>query len=558
MEFLYFHLSKKTLLSPMDITKKCFLIFILFCAAGYGQVESKSECNAMIEKGIALMFEKKHVQSLEILLEATAIAQKNDWSQQEFRAVLNTGSNYYLMSDFGEALEFYLKAYEIAIEHLQTKDELTVLNNIGILYFQESNLPKARDYFLKAYELSSTDKNSNKHGYYAINLALVSNKMNKAEDASRYIQEALPLVRDQPEIEIMAKMALAENLFIKSNYDQARERALTLLPQLVGDAHADNRVFVLLLIAQIYERQQNYQLALQYARRARAASKSLENREDVYEALSKAYISLRDYDSALRYKDSVIMARDTLQKIRNITLYENNKIKFEIQNYAHQLIESQLLLQKERRFFYSVVVFGLLLFVLALWIFRNHITKQKQRKKITELELEQEKSKRLLAEKQIREREIGIKLEQQRLKNELDLKNRKLTSKAVYLSSRNELIEEIVETLSANAQVKAQPELLSQLKALSKHLKNNPQFDSFFSHFEEVNPGFSTRLLALHPNLTQQDVRFIMYLYMNLGNNEIASLLNITPQSCRKRKERISKKLDLGDGKSLAVYITTI
>ena len=163
----------------------------------------------MIEKGIALMFEKKHVQSLEILLEATAIAQKNDWSQQEFRAVLNTGSNYYLMSDFGEALEFYLKAYEIAIEHLQTKDELTVLNNIGILYFQESNLPKARDYFLKAYELSSTDKNSNKHGYYAINLALVSNKMNKAEDASRYIQAALPLVRDQPELEIMAKMALA-------------------------------------------------------------------------------------------------------------------------------------------------------------------------------------------------------------------------------------------------------------------------------------------------------------------------------------------------------------
>ena len=140
----------------------------------------------------------------------------------------------------------------------------------------------------------------------------------------------------------------------------------------------------------------------------------------------------------------------------------------------------------------------------------------------------------------------------------MDIKNRKLTSKALYLSSRNELIEEIVDTLTSNPQVKEQPELLIQIKALSKHLKQNPQLDSFFSHFEEVNPEFSSRLLIHNPNLTQQDVRFIIYLYMNLGNNEIASLLNITPQSCRKRKERIVKKLNLPKDKTLAAYIAHI
>lgn len=534
------------------------LFFFFFFAATYGQAINKAECDTLIEKGIEFMFEKKHVQSLELLVEAAALADENEWPKQKFRALLNIGSNYYLMSDFGEALDYYLKAYEIAIADLEVKDELTVLNNIGILYFQEEDLAKAKEYFGKAYELSLNKENSSKHGYYAINLALVSNKMQLADDASKYINEALPLVKDQPEVEIMARMALAENLFIRERYSEAKELSLLLLPQLEGEANAENKVFMLLLLAQIYHQERNFYLELQYAAMARAGSKALENRAEVYDALSKAYVSLREYDTALLYKDSILIARDSLHQTRNNALYENNKIKFELQNYAHQLSESRLLLQKERRFFYSIVAFAVLLLLLLILIFRNYLIRHKQRKKISELELEKEKTGRLVAEKQMREQEAIVKLEQERLRNELDVKNRKLTSKALYLSSRNELIEEIVDTLTGNPQVKAQPELLVQIRALSKHLKQNPQLDSFFSHFEEVNPEFSSRLLNSNPTLTQQDVRFIIYMYMNLGNNEIASLLNITPQSCRKRKERIVKKLNLPKDMSLSAYIAQI
>ncbi len=512
----------------------------------------------LIEEGIELMFQKKHVESLELLFQAASTAQKNNWPQQEFRALLNTGSNYYLMSDFGEALDYYLKAYEIAIAELETKNELTVLNNIGILYFQEKNFEKAKEYFEKAYTLSFNEDNSVKHGYYAINLALVTNKMGLAEEASRYIKEAMPLVKGEPQIAMMAQVAEVENLFIREKYEQAKALSLNLLPKLEGEANSDNRVFILLFLSQIFEKQKDYLEALHYATMARESSLVLENRENVFETLSKAYVSLKNYDLALRYKDSVLVIRDTIQQIRNNTLYENNKIKFELQNYAHQLSESQLLLKKERRFFYSIAACVFLLLLLILFIFRNFFIRQKQRKKITELELEQEKSKRLVAEKQMREQEAIVKLEQERLKNELDIKNRKLTSKALYLSSRNELIEEIVETLTANPQVKAQPELLHQIKELTKHLKKNPQLDSFFSHFEDVNPGFTNRLLNHNPKLTQQDVRYIIYLYMNLSNHEIASLLNITPQSCRKRKERIRKKLDLPQDTSLASFIASI
>lgn len=535
-----------------------FLFLFVVSSVNYGQSINQLECEKLIERGVELMFQKKHVQSLELLVEAASVAEENNWHKQEFRALLNTGSNYYLMSAFGEALEYYLLAYEIAITNLETKDELTVLNNIGILYFQEDKLEKARAYFLKAYDLSFNLDDQSKHGYYAINLALVNNKMNQPEAASKYIEEAKPLVNGKPTVALMAHLAEAENLVIRQLYKPAKDLSLQLLPQLNGEANADNKVFILLLLHRIYQEQKKYNPALQYAQMARKESIAIENREDVYAALSKSFTSLKNYDLALMYKDSVLVARDTLQQIRNNAQYENNKIKFELQNYAHQLSESQLLLQKERRFLYIISAAAVLLLISIIWIFRNSLIRHHQRKKITELELEQEKSKRLLAEKQMREQEAIVKLEQEKLKNELDIKNRKLTSKALYLSSRNELIEEIVNTLTANPQVKAQPELLVQIKELSKHLKKNSQLDSFFTHFEDVNPGFTHRLLKNNPNLTQQDVRFIIYLYMNLSNNEIASLLNITPQSCRKRKERIRKKLNLPNYITLSAYIASI
>lgn len=538
--------------------KKIIWIFLILSSLSYGQSVNKEECNDLIEEGIALMFEKKHVQSLELLVKASAIAEENSWHQLEFRAILNTGSNYYLMSDFGEALDYYLKAYELAIAQLETKDELTVLNNIGILYFQENNLPKAKDYFEKAYKLSFDQEGKSKHGYYAINLALVSNKLGLPDEAEEYIKEALPLVKDKPDIVLMAKLAMAENLFTRKKYPESIQLSKELLPQMTGEANTDNKVFILLLLSQIAEKENNAVQELAYAMEARKTSIRLENREDIYNAISRANANLGDYNAALVYKDSVLIARDNLQRIRNNTLYENNKIKFELQNYAHELSESRKLLQKERRFFYAIS-FGVGLFlVLLIWIFLSYVARHKQRKKIAELELEQEKNKRLLAERQIQEQQTRVLLEQERLKNELDKKNRTLTAKALYLSSRNDLIQEIVDGLAANPQLKAQPELLAHIRELSKHLKKDPQLDSFFSHFEEVNPDFTNRLLQINPKLTQQDIRFIIYLYMNLGNNEIAALLNISPQSCRKRKERISKKLDLPDNVSLSAYIASI
>ncbi|MCE7993633.1 MAG: helix-turn-helix transcriptional regulator [Roseivirga sp.] len=56
---------------------------------------------------------------------------------------------------------------------------------------------------------------------------------------------------------------------------------------------------------------------------------------------------------------------------------------------------------------------------------------------------------------------------------------------------------------------------------------------------------FQDRLKATYPHLTAYDLRLCTYLKSNLSTKEIAILLNITPDSVKKAKHRLRKKLHL-------------
>jgi DNA-directed RNA polymerase specialized sigma24 family protein len=89
-------------------------------------------------------------------------------------------------------------------------------------------------------------------------------------------------------------------------------------------------------------------------------------------------------------------------------------------------------------------------------------------------------------------------------------------------------------------------------------LKSDEEWENFVQYFNEVNHGLLSRLKERHDNLNANDIRYISYLYMNLSMKEIASIMNITPEACRKRKERISKKIQLNENEDLYRDISQI
>jgi len=212
-----------------------------------------------------------------------------------------------------------------------------------------------------------------------------------------------------------------------------------------------------------------------------------------------------------------------------------------------------------------VLAAAFLVIVLFAWALRNSYIRNKQRRiihdrseKILALELEKKKTDNLLLEKHLLEGETLAKLEQERLKNEIENRNRKLAAKALHLSNRNELVEEIIVSFSNQPEFSNNQKLKTYVEQLKSHLKNDSEWESFLTHFEEVNHGFLKALKQKHPDLSSNDIRFLSYEYINLSTKEISLLLNITPEACRKRKERIADKMGLPDNSDLYNYISGI
>jgi hypothetical protein len=305
--------------------------------------------------------------------------------------------------------------------------------------------------------------------------------------------------------------------------------------------------------------------AVEYGQAALNAAMNPENRISAYQQLAAVYKKNGSFNEALIAKDSVISLTESLNSLKNGRLFETNKVKFEIADYRRELQQSQKLQQQERTKLYSLLGISLLVIFLIAWALYNINIKNMQRKilhqrskEIIELELQKKESDNLLLEKQLHAKETMAILEEERLKNEIENRNRKLAAKALQISGRNELIQEVINSLTDQSEIARNAFLSTKIKELKKLLKNDSEWESFLTHFEEVNHGLLTKLRSKHTELTANDIRFISYLYMDLTTKEIASLFNITVEATRKRKERISNKMGIEDSSGLYHYITAL
>jgi len=541
------------------------LLLCLFCCVAMQGATTTAQCDTLIQRGVRAMLKKDHVKSLELLTEARAMAEKNRWYKQQFLATNNIGANYYSLLDYGEALNYYLESYKIAVKQLGPKYEMVVLNNIAILYSKDEDYSKAKEYFKKAYNIAKENKDSFKIGLYAMNLGNVANEAGEFKEARSYIMESLPYLKPDQNMYLLAETGIAENDLLLGNATEAREKATAILSRLKNPDFNDNWLSLMLIITESLIKDQKYPEAAATASKILAAKPNIDIKKTVFELLSDAYYKSKDFSSALQYKDSVISIDKKLYKIKNNQLYNNSRVKFEIQDYKNQLAINGQKLSAERKVFYYIIAVIIAIVLIIILVLRNLSVKHKQRQLLAErnektmaLELEKEKNENLLLEQQIKERETTALLEQERLKNEIEARNRKLSAKALYLSGRNELIEDILSSVSGTTELSKNPALAGHIKTLKSHLKTNDEWDSFLTHFEEVNQGFVGRLKAKQPALTANDVRFIAYIYMNLSTKEIASMLNITAEAIRKRKERLATKMELPEGTSLYDYLSFI
>lgn len=509
------------------------------------QSKDKATCDSLIMEGVDNMLGRQYALAFENLNKAREIAQKNGWYKQQFLALNNIGLTYFKMLDYGNAVSCYLSAYELAISNKAPIDEMTVLNNIAIVYIRDNNQKQALGYLLKSYELARKSNIRSKIGLYATNLAQLYFDMGNYNSANQYITIALENLDDDPKTLLNAK--LVQNMLIleEGNSAEAIDNVTPLLSEAKSKKYLEEIPEIHLFLSKAYSRLNSLNKAEFHALEALKACNDNDLKIKIYNQLADVAVEKHDIRQAISVKDSIIALTNIINNAKNRELLEYSKLRFELSSSQHALEISQTKAQNQRRI-YLVIALLLIPMVIALvWAFHKKALVDKQ--------------KRVIAENSLKIKELELKnahIQTTLLSNEIEQKNKQLSDKILFQSTRNELIEEIIGEISKNSEFQGNNELSKTIRELKSHLKEDSKWEEINDHFESLNNDFLMALKKKHPDLNANDTRFLSFIYLNLSNKEIASLLNISAEGCRKRKERVTSKLNLDKSISLYEYLT--
>jgi DNA-binding CsgD family transcriptional regulator len=154
-----------------------------------------------------------------------------------------------------------------------------------------------------------------------------------------------------------------------------------------------------------------------------------------------------------------------------------------------------------------------------------------------------------------KEKNTRLRLEKDKINEELKLKRRQLFSKINFISQRNDYLNSIRNQLDGDITS------TKNLKSIKREIKNittsEQAYEEFDKMFSQVYPNFYKRL-NLAAKLSQTDIRLASYIKMNHSNNEISRISGISLRTVESQRYRLSKKLNLVKGQDLNRFILNI
>ncbi len=176
----------------------------------------------------------------------------------------------------------------------------------------------------------------------------------------------------------------------------------------------------------------------------------------------------------------------------------------------------------------------------------NFAEEQRRLKELHQLKLEKN------------EKEI-IKLQNEKLANEVKFKSRELADATLHLVEREDALTRVKDELqnlykktNNNHDVKKTLQLVNDIE------KNNSNWDQFVSHFDEINNDSLKKLKGKFPKLSKTDLKVCAYLLLNLSSKEIAQLMNISVRGVEIARYRLRKKLSLETEQNLNDFLSEV
>lgn len=377
--------------------------------------------------------------------------------------------------------------------------------------------------------------------------------------AERFLQRALDINRAQRNLK-----EIATNLNNLCLYQGDTEKKLSLIQEAIAinknlDAQWSLGENYNNMGKQYYFGEQ-YPQALEALQKAYEYARNIGAKElicDNYEYSSWVYAAIGDYKQAYTRLSQMYALSKELQssnKLRNIEQEISYK-RYQDQKYATEMQEQTYkieLLKRNLWFLGSVLVLGL-----AFSIFLYKWYKRRKGLQLIEARYQLELSQRELSELKLHQQELEL----QNIQNALDSSQQEVTSFAVFLRSRNELLDKIREMIKEGYKMDNQA-LIPHLKKVNAYISQYQSGDKtnnmLLLNIEEKNQEFIERLTKKHPNLTQGEKYLSTMLRVNLSTKEISMISGNSPKTINMNRYRLRKSLNLPTEKDLTEYLKEI
>lgn len=323
------------------------------------------------------------------------------------------------------------------------------------------------------------------------------------------------------------------------NWDQALQYYQRALSELTLGKDLRELPYIEYEIGRIYMLQQNWEAATMYIdrglkrsrnhRQVRAEMEGLLRLSDLQERTGQLQESLNDLKLYNQLKDSII----AVEKSRAL---EELEVNYETQKkeQAIQILTQDKQISANRWLTLALVLFAVI--VITLLVIDG------QRRKIRQ-------------EQQLHQtREELTNSELINTKNELDYNRKKL---AIYMESlirKNDAVQDLEERIKGfnegkNNNAPEARELFSELA--DSRILTDEDWIQFKELFDKAYSGFTERLLVRFPNLTDAEQRLILLTKLELSTKVMANILGVSPDSVKKGRYRLKRKIGLEGRKTL-------
>ena len=474
-----------------------------------------------------------------------------DFDLAELLMVL--GNIYLSQSNNSEALMYYQKSQRICEENNYSTILPHIYNNIGIIYMNLKENDKSLNYLMRAYNgFKNLDLKVDMANTVS-NIGSIHLSNSKDSLAISYYEEALKIFKESDRLidASYINIELGNYEFNKGNYTRALEYFNEGYDQIVNQSSSylgpKSRALVSILgnLGRVHYYLDNKHKSIEYLKESLilAQQNNYVNwiETNTYQ-LSLIYEDDGEYDKALNYYKMYEQYGDSIlneSSIRKITQLEM-QFEFDQEIKERELEDARReTAQQRKEFIYLLFIsLGVFIAIVAILMYLS------QRSKTIRIELKRK----------------NLKLEHEKLQQDLEHRNKELATNVMYLLSKNEFITSTAEKLT-KAKMNFKKENQKIIQDIIRDLLINSSKDvwkEFEVRFQEVHSDFYENLNKKFPDLTPNEKKICAFLRLNMSTKDISAITYQSVRSIDMARFRLRKKIELETDENLVTFLSQI